>query len=580
MSRRGERRSGSAAALALLLASCTTAPPPLEDRLTISVVGTNDIHGAFMPRANQGGLVTISGYVDALRAARAADSGAVLLIDAGDMWQGTLESNLVEGKSVVEAFNAMGYDAATIGNHEFDFGPAGSAAIPREAGDDPRGALKQRALEMEFPLLSSNLIVSRTGEHVDWPNVMPSVMLEVQGVRVGVIGVITRGAPATTIKANIAGLEIEPLADAITREAHALRIDGADLVVVAAHAGGRCEEFSDPYDTSSCFMAGEIMRVASAVPEGLVDHIVAGHVHERIAHIVNGISITSGHSGGAIFGRTDFEFDRSSGILVGRRVFPPQVPCPWVSNATGECAWDRSGDVSRPNYAGYTVEPNHAVFDVSNRAVAYAEAIKNEPLGPILETPITTAGNPESALGNLFVDAVLAGVDGDIAIHNVTGGIRANLGEGPVTFGDVYEVMPFDNGVVVLDLSGAELRRVMAAQAHKHRRRAGIAGVRVTIRCENDEMIIDMVLNHGRVIADDDRVRLIANDFLALGGDDILTPVMPDEGFEYDDGLPVTRDVLVDWFRTAPDRLSASDFSSHGQPRWNVPADLPPTCSL
>ena len=112
-------------------------------------------------------------------------------------------------------------------------------------------------------------------------------------ISVGIIGAITRGAPATTIKSNIAGLEVESLVDAITREADKLRIAGAQLVIVTAHAGSRCTEFSDPYDTTSCDMAGEIMQTAANLPEGLVDHIVAGHVHQRIAHVVNGVSINS-----------------------------------------------------------------------------------------------------------------------------------------------------------------------------------------------------------------------------------------------------------------------------------------------
>jgi len=93
-----------------------------SDIVVLSVVGTNDVHGELLSSRRKGGLTTFSGYVAALRAAREEDGGAMLLIDAGDMWQGTLESNLTEGAAVVEAFNALGYAAAAVGNHEFDFG--------------------------------------------------------------------------------------------------------------------------------------------------------------------------------------------------------------------------------------------------------------------------------------------------------------------------------------------------------------------------------------------------------------------------------------------------------------------------
>src|SRR5688500_12606856 len=101
-----------------------------DQRRVVTIVGTNDLHGRVAA------LPLLAGYVARLRALRASDGG-VVLVDAGDMFQGTLESNLAEGLPVVSAYGAMGYHAVTIGNHEFDFGPAGPSATPREPGDDP-----------------------------------------------------------------------------------------------------------------------------------------------------------------------------------------------------------------------------------------------------------------------------------------------------------------------------------------------------------------------------------------------------------------------------------------------------------
>ena len=84
----------------------------------------------------------------------------------------------------------------------------------------------------------------------------------------------------------------------------------------------------------------------------------------------------------------------------------------------------------------------------------------------------------------------------------------------------------------------------------------------------------------GSEIADDDRVRLIANDFLVLGGDDVLTPIIPDGGFEIDMSMPLVRDVLVDWFRNHPATLGPEDYSSADKPRWRVPASVPENCAL
>ena len=103
---------------------------------TLSIIGTNDFHG-HVERA-----AVFAGYMNNLRDAAKKRRDEVLLVDAGDMFQGTLESNLGEGDVVVEIYNALGYAAAAIGNHEFDFGPVGQDHVPMHTNQDPRGALK------------------------------------------------------------------------------------------------------------------------------------------------------------------------------------------------------------------------------------------------------------------------------------------------------------------------------------------------------------------------------------------------------------------------------------------------------
>jgi 5'-nucleotidase len=544
-----------------LAAGCATpGPADLAETVTISVVGTNDVHGELMPHEGRGGLVTFSGYVDALRLLREAD-GAVLLVDAGDMWQGTLESNLNEGEVTVDAYNALGYVAAAIGNHEFDFGPAGPKPIPQSDADDPQGALKLRARQADFPLLAANLIDTATNAPVGWDNVRSSVLLTVEGVRVGLVGVTTEHALQTTIAANTVGLRVAPLAPAITREARELRADCAQLVIVLAHAGSRCEEFDDPADLSSCHLDGEIMRVAAEIPAGLVDHIVAGHVHRGIAHVVNGIAVTSSYSSTRAFSRVDFVIDRASGEVRDRQIFTPQ-----------RIRTDAE-------YAGGPVVPLAAVVAIGERAAEDAARRKAEKLGVYLETPMTLRPGPESELGNLMTDAVLAMSGADVSIHNVRGGIRGELPAGELTFGSVYRMFPFDNRLAVVPMSGAELRRVIANQAHQVGRRAGFSGMRVFIECGDQGMVVTMLRPDGREILDEDIVEVAVNDFLLLGGDDILTPVIPEAGYAIPADTPLVRDLLLDWFKAHGGRLRDTMFLDAAAARWNLPAEIPATCT-
>src|SRR4029079_6864355 len=138
--------------------------------VTLSIVGTSDLHGAALPASGLGGLPLLAGFVNNLRAARAADHGAVVLLDSGDTFQGGIESDLSEGAMVVAAYNAIGYTAEAIGNHDFDFGSVDDPDSAQTAAD-LRGAIKARAAEARFPFLAANLIDEASGRVVEWPNV-------------------------------------------------------------------------------------------------------------------------------------------------------------------------------------------------------------------------------------------------------------------------------------------------------------------------------------------------------------------------------------------------------------------------
>ena len=138
------------------------------DRVMLSIVGTTDLHGRAFPSNGLGGVAQLGGYLRNLRAARAADGGGVLLLDAGDTFQGGIESNLSEGGLVVDAYNSLGYDALAIGNHEFEYGALDTASSDGDPSD-MRGALKMAAARARFPFLAANLIDETTGRTFGHP---------------------------------------------------------------------------------------------------------------------------------------------------------------------------------------------------------------------------------------------------------------------------------------------------------------------------------------------------------------------------------------------------------------------------
>jgi 2',3'-cyclic-nucleotide 2'-phosphodiesterase (5'-nucleotidase family) len=523
------------------------AAPGKKTLVTLSIVGTSDLHGAAFAKNGLGGLPLLAGYVNNLRAARAADGGAVLLIDSGDTFQGNTESNLSEGALVVDAYNAIGYTAEAIGNHDFDFGSVDSPAA-RQLPGDARGALKARAAQARYPFLAANLIDTATGRPVEWPNVRPSVVVEAAGVKVGIVGVMTADALRLTLAANVQGLRIAPLVATIAAEAATLRAAGAEVVVVAAHAGGRCERFDRPADLSSCDAESEIFQVARSLPRGLVDVIAAGHMHNAIAHHVEGIAIVAPWSRGQAFSRVDVVFDRTARTVVGTQPFAPRGVCARQDPAAEGCG--RANEAAVPaTYEGRAVTPDAAIDRAMAPALARVRTLQATPLGVSLDAAVGRIGAGESPLGHIFADALRSAVPGaDVAVvNNAARGLWADLPDGPMTFGRLYDVFPFDNRIVRITLSGAELGQWLAGEIQEGRRSwLGISGVDVRPRCLADGVHVDLLRAAGP-IHDDDRLIAVTIAGPTLSGS--LAFAAPAGSGAATDKAPVVREAVEDWFR-------------------------------
>ncbi len=543
------------------------------DVVTLSVVGTTDLHGNVFARDGRGGLALLGGYLANLRAARAEDGGAVVLIDAGDTFQAGIESNLSEGALVVDAYQALGYTAAVIGNHEFDFGPADQAGARQSLGADPRGAIKAAAARASYPLLAANLVDDATGRLVDWPNVHASVLVEAAGVAVGIIGVMSIDALRATLPVNVQGLRVVPLAAAVAAEAAKLRAAGAKVVIVGAHAGGACERFDDPADLSSCDPSSEIFELARALPRGLVDAIAAGHTHQGLAHEVEGIAIVQAYAQGRAFARVDLAFDRKTQRVARHAVFAPRDVCAAADPETLTCEpRSESGEpLPTARYEGRDVTADSAVVVAMAPELERVRALQATTLGVILDTPLLRARDAESPLGNLFADAQRERMGADVAINNnVRGGLRADLPEGALTFGRLYDAFPFDNRLVTVTLTGAELGAVVAGEVRRNRPGAlAISGARVHAACTaGGTLEVELRRASGEAIGPDERVVVAAMDSLVAGA--VFAPARPPAGFGVPpQDAPVMREVVEDWLRERGGRLASSQFADPNQPRWS-----------
>jgi 5'-nucleotidase len=296
---------------------------------TLTVIATTDFHGALLPellptgsgeRVPVGGAALLSSYINVIRA-RAA--GPSILVDAGDLFQGSMESNLAEGAPVVRVYNYLKVAAAAVGNHEFDFGPVGEHSVPISPGDDPQGALKARAAEAHFPFLAAN-VVDDSGASPAW--LRKSVVYDLPGVRVGVVGASTPDTPNTTVRQNRAGLRFLEPAGPVEAEARRLRTEAhVNVVILAFHGGGNCKDngLSRQDDLSSCERDGEMFRLLRALPSGLIDVAVGGHTHQGMAKRIGHTLVLQAYSHGKQVGWAELPLTPTAPPARSRRNISP-----------------------------------------------------------------------------------------------------------------------------------------------------------------------------------------------------------------------------------------------------------------
>lgn len=493
--------------VAAVALSCSS--PEVE----ITLLTMNDFHGALVHGGREpgtgrpwGGAVALATQV---QHERQRHPQRTFLFDAGDQMQGTPESNLLFGRSSVEVLNLLGVDAAALGNHEFDWGI---------------DTLRARLRDMRYPMLAANVFEKSSGKRPAW--LQPTGIVERDGVRIGVIGLVTPETPRVTMPQNVAMLHFAAADSGVSDLALELRAAGADLVVVVCHIGGM-QDADGAID-------GPVAALARAVRG--VDAIVAGHRHTVLAGHVDGVPVVIAASRGRALGRVTLVWD-------GERVVRSEV------------------EVQRV-YAD-SLDPSPV-----RRVAAYVDSVRRI-VAPAVAQVVADAPRAldEETLAQLVADAMRDAVGADVAFTNI-GGIRARVPSGPVTWGRLFEVVPFENTLVVAALSGRQLRAVLESRLDEAR----VSGLRGRIRREAaaPPRLVDAHTEAG-VLNDDAVYRVVTNNFIAYGGDGFA-------GFRDGDDVEWTnigvREALRSWLHRVAAR--SGDWDEGARRRRIVEVDAEP----
>ena len=449
------------------------------DSTLLRVLAINDFHGALEPQMwpwsagrPVGGAAALKPWLDSL--ARGCFCTSIRL-DAGDEMQGTPVSNFNFGRPAIAALNALGIDAAAIGNHEFDW---------------TVDTLRARMAEAHYRFLAANVTDSAGTARPDWAE--PFTVIERGGARVAVIGLALPATPQTTSPRNVRGLAFRDGAQAVRRVLPQARAAG-DYVIVVAHVGGFCEGDGAAAPLAPAACHGEIIDLARALDSGSVDLIVSGHTHSLVNTVVNGIPIVQARSSGA--GIAVVDFVRVSGAGGVRREVRARVETPFA---------DR-------------IRLDPALVDALRLSQLSVSTITERPVARF-GAELRRTGD-EYGLGRLIADAQRNVAKADVALVN-NGGIRADLAAGLATYGDLYRVEPFQNRLMRLAVSGKVLKQALEHALTGDGPDAHIAGITVWYDPGNraGRRIKKLRLANGKGVDDGRTYTLAVSDFLAAGG--------------------------------------------------------------
>ncbi|WP_336029935.1 bifunctional metallophosphatase/5'-nucleotidase [Geodermatophilus sp. FMUSA9-8] len=439
-------------------AAAPNGPKPVE----IQLLALNDFHGALEPPTGSGGRVQTGPDPDGsggpLTAPTVDAGGAEYLatqlrqlaeaqrrqntitVAAGDLIGASpLLSAAFHDEPTIEALGLAGLDYASVGNHEFDEGPAELLRIQNGGCHPVDGCADGTPYEgADFQYLSANAFVTETGQ----PLLDPYAVHNVQGVKVGFIGMTLEGTSQIVSQQGVAGLEFRDEVETANRYAAELQARGVETIVVLLHEGG-AQSGPDAWNVDGCSnLGGPIVEIANGMSDA-IDVVVSGHTHQAYNCTVDGKVVSSAGNNGRLVTDIDLTVDKRTGDVIDSATR--------VDNVIVE-----RGVAADPAQTALIARYREALGPIATEVVGDAAT----------DIRRTADAEGETPLGNLIADAQLADTrdEGAVAALMNPGGVRADLLAGPITYEEAFTVQPFANNLVTLDLTGAQLDCVLEQQ--------------------------------------------------------------------------------------------------------------------
>ena len=500
--------------------------------LLLDIMFTNDIHGGidrypatfmnpdFPPILGGGGSAAT--YIKGIRKLTKPGFRDNLLVDAGDFFQGHPVGTMSEGRAVIIYMNMIGYDFMAIGNHEFDL------------GED----VLIKTLEMaEFPILSCNIVKKGTNELVDY--VHPYKIIEKLGLRIGVIGLTTTDTEQMSFPDNIKNVDFLPAKEQVQKYVDIVREKNVDFVIVIGHMGLPYDpqpaydaRYSNPDEEKEERRWGYDAQEIAHEVEG-IDILFGGHMHKGFAQPWEDpethTMVFQGYAYGSNIGHITIKIDKDTKTISG-----------YESSAINE-------GVMVTLFEDEFI-PDEVIADTILVMQKIAEVGMDEIIGQASMNITKIGSGPQNLIGNLVCEAMKDYTGADFSFMNL-GGIRDELLSGPISYRDVFSVMPFDNQIALIEVDGRFLKEIIETRVSGSRHGLRTAGIKVVINRKRDNFNrISKLLIGGEQWQADKIYKIATSDFLLQGnaGLALLTKVPESQITRYEQGL---RDVIVEYIK-------------------------------
>lgn len=505
--------------LAPLFSGCASSPSVMEHAalpIELSIFSINDFHGHIQPKSPTplmprlpdpqtgelkaqpaGGAAYLAAVLDKLRSQRPNH----LFVAAGDLMGASPQmSSLLKDEPTLTALGNMGLAASSLGNHDLDSGLP--ELLRKSRGECPaRGCEWPEFKGASFPYLAANMFDTDTGKRV-----LPShIIREVSGLKVALVGAVTRDTPKVIAPRNIVGLRFADEADTLNALVPELRAAGAQVLVAIMHEGAINSEGAANDPSYACpGLQGRGVDIAKRLDPAYAI-IISGHTHQAYTCKINGRLFVQAGSYGGWLTESRLTLNAAGQVLDAQAINHPVLQ---AANT-----------------------PNPAFVALVQRAAAITAAIREKPVAMLAKGAQRSVKAPfgDSTAGNLIADAQLAfgkkRGGADLAMTN-SGGIRADLVVEPgraVTLSDLFAVQPFGNELVAVTITGAQLQELVHRQLP---RRPGAASLQIShnvnyqwSQAEGTTPVLDSLTVNGKPVDPGRDYRVVANTFMADGGD-------------------------------------------------------------